>query len=254
MSQTTSRTYTKTFQLEANSSGATTVSVRELLRCTLATSRAHDEAIRDMDGMGTFIGADDAWVVTRYAIEVEAFPPFGESFTITTQLTAVSSLMVTRLFVVRDETDSVLAQIYAQFVAINLTTRKLIRVDLSNLETHQFIYPELDRRFARIRMPNDPEIEEMVIRSVEGTDIDGNGHVNNVSYIQWCQDTLPEPIFEGYTLQHLDVKYGKEVMPQDEVTIDTAIAMGPDRIQTTHRITNNSTQAEACRMQMTWIK
>ena len=45
------------------------------------------------------------------------------------------------------------------------------------------------------------------------TDIDYNGHVNNVRYIQWIEDTLDPALLEQAGRIRLDINYLNETLP-----------------------------------------
>jgi acyl-CoA thioesterase FadM len=51
------------------------------------------------------------------------------------------------------------------------------------------------------------------------TDIDYNGHVNNVRYIQWIEDALEPAILEEAEKMRLDVNYLREVLSGEVVDI-----------------------------------
>jgi len=44
------------------------------------------------------------------------------------------------------------------------------------------------------------------------TDIDYNGHVNNVRYVQWIEDALDPQLFEKADKFRIDINYMNEIM------------------------------------------
>ena len=49
------------------------------------------------------------------------------------------------------------------------------------------------------------------------TDVDYNGHVNNVSYIRWIEDAVDPALLEQARQMRLDINFMNEILP-DEVT------------------------------------
>jgi acyl-ACP thioesterase len=51
------------------------------------------------------------------------------------------------------------------------------------------------------------------------SDIDYNGHVNNVRYIQWIQDSIDPAVLEQARQARLDINYLGEVKPGETVEL-----------------------------------
>jgi acyl-ACP thioesterase len=51
------------------------------------------------------------------------------------------------------------------------------------------------------------------------SDIDYNGHVNNVRYIQWIQDSVDPAVLEQARQARLDINYLGEVKPGETVEL-----------------------------------
>jgi medium-chain acyl-[acyl-carrier-protein] hydrolase len=77
-------------------------------------------------------------------------------------------------------------------------------------------------------------------------DLDYNGHVNNIRYVEWALETLPPEFSNGRRLTRLlaryrgETKYGAEVRATADVDGDLAH----------HLVTEGD--REACRLETTW--
>ena len=60
-------------------------------------------------------------------------------------------------------------------------------------------------------------LEKTATRKALYTDIDYNGHVNNVSYIKWIEDTLDLDLLQTASKMSLDINYLHEI-PSGETT------------------------------------
>lgn len=57
-------------------------------------------------------------------------------------------------------------------------------------------------------------------------DLDINNHVNNLHYLEWVVESVPEEYWAGRTLVELDLEYKKQVMYGDTVRVETVPATG----------------------------
>ena len=62
---------------------------------------------------------------------------------------------------------------------------------------------------------------------VRRSDLDMNDHVNNVHYVEWLGEAVPEEVWRGSSITELEVEYKRAVQFGDRVRIDT-YAQGPD--------------------------
>ena len=68
---------------------------------------------------------------------------------------------------------------------------------------------------------------------VRRSDLDMNDHVNNVHYVEWLAEAVPEDVWRGGGIAELDVEYKRQAQFGDVVRIDTHPA-GPGAY--THRM------------------
>jgi acyl-ACP thioesterase len=65
-------------------------------------------------------------------------------------------------------------------------------------------------------------LQKMAERQALYTDIDYNGHVNNVGYIRWIEDAADPLLLEQARQMRLDINYTNEVLPGEVTGIWTA--------------------------------
>jgi len=54
---------------------------------------------------------------------------------------------------------------------------------------------------------------------VRYSDVDFNGHVNNVKYSVWAMDAIPEEVVYGKFLKELTINFNNEAHPEDTVEL-----------------------------------
>ena len=103
------------------------------------------------------------------------------------------------------------------WLIIDLNTRRLVRnSDLALTDTAE---NAIETPAEKVVLPVDIEPELVRKHPVTWSEIDTNGHVNNVKYVVWAIDAVkPEDIRER-PLKELLINYDAEVMPGDVVKI-----------------------------------
>jgi len=76
------------------------------------------------------------------------------------------------------------------------------------------------------------------------TDVDYNGHVNNVRYIHWIEDTLEPQILEKADKMRLDINYMNEIMCGETTEIYCAPFEADDGASLTHAFAFEGRKAE----------
>lgn len=73
-----------------------------------------------------------------------------------------------------------------------------------------------DRKQKRLREPKEYQSETKI--SVRRSDIDVNGHVNNICYIDYAFEALPREIFDTFECSGIRVSYRKETKAYEALT------------------------------------
>ncbi|XP_002962077.2 palmitoyl-acyl carrier protein thioesterase, chloroplastic [Selaginella moellendorffii] len=164
------------------------------------------------------------WVVTRMQVQVERYPAWGNALEIDTWVGASGKNGMRRDWLVRDyKTGSILARATSTWVMMHKDTRRLSKMpDLVRAE----ISPWFLSRTAFIPEESCSKIEKLdnsntrYIRSnltPRHSDLDMNQHVNNVKYLTWMMESLPQNILESHHLVGITLEYRRECSKSDMV-------------------------------------
>jgi medium-chain acyl-[acyl-carrier-protein] hydrolase len=85
---------------------------------------------------------------------------------------------------------------------------------------------------------------------VRPSDLDHNGHINNVRYVDWAFDALPRTLIEGRRCTRLVSRYVREVLHPGTVVSRANAEHREGLLSTTHLIEGAS--GEACRIAASW--
>jgi len=70
---------------------------------------------------------------------------------------------------------------------------------------------------AAVSLIENPSLQKCHEHPALYTDVDANGHVNNISYIRWIEDAINPELLEQAKQMSLDINYMNEVL-RNEIT------------------------------------
>ena len=168
-------------------------------------------------GYDEMMNSNTAWVLSRIHVKFNNTPKWREEVNLKTWHKGVSKLFYLRDFVLSDKAGNPMVLATTSWLIIDMNTRRLVRnsdLALSNTAMHAIETPA-----DKVVIPVDTEPELVRKHPVTWSEIDTNGHVNNVKYAVWAIDAVkPEDIKER-PLKELLINYDAEVMPGDVVKI-----------------------------------
>lgn len=164
-------------------------------------------------------GANVSWVLTRMCVRMRRYPKWEESVTVETWPSGGRRIVATRDFrlCVGDELIGVAT---TEWMIIDLATRKIVAVPprvygLSDTEGPRAIP---GHEFAKLRWDCRTVSGEGRFRARRG-DIDLNGHVNNVHYVEWLLEALPA---SAGAVADFEIAFKSETLAGDEVISEAA--------------------------------
>ncbi|KAI3729392.1 hypothetical protein L6452_18049 [Arctium lappa] len=177
------------------------------------------------DGFGATHGMmknDLIWVVSRMQLQVDQYPIWGEILEIDTWVGASGKNGMRRDWEIRSHaTGIVFARATSTWVMMNQKTRRLskmpdeVRAEISpwfiqkqaiKEDCHEKI-EKLDNNARYVNSGLQPK----------RSDLDMNKHVNNVKYLGWMLEAIPDECLESYQLSDITLEYRRECGSSDVV-------------------------------------
>ena len=155
------------------------------------------------------------WVLSRLALEMYALPMQYESFTIETWVENVYRLFTDRNFAVLNKEGKAIAYARSVWAMIDTETRK--PVDLMAIHDGDIAGYICDKdcpidKPSRIKVNSK---EPVAILPVKYSDMDINGHVNSIRYIEHILDLFPVDAFKEKRVRRFEMAYVAETMATD---------------------------------------
>ncbi|KAG9449017.1 hypothetical protein H6P81_008982 [Aristolochia fimbriata] len=162
------------------------------------------------------------WVVTRMLLLVDSYPIWGEIVEIDTWVAASGKNGMRRDWLIRSHlSGQVFARGTSTWVMMNKNTRRLSKMPE---EVRQEIAPWFIDRQA-IPEESSEKIEKLddMAKYVncnlkpKRSDLDMNHHVNNVKYVKWMLESIPDSYLESHQLSSITLEYRRECGSSDMV-------------------------------------
>jgi acyl-ACP thioesterase len=190
------------------------------------------------------------WVLSRLTFTVDRYPNVGETISIHTWPSAHTPNLALRCFEVFDAENHLIAEGTTAWLVIDIKKRKLVPVPEFITNNYPVNNPPCKEFPTRVvpRLRNSEHECPVVSRK---TDIDINGHVNNVRYLGWIQESMPEDFMLKYEPVLIDISYRMECGAHQKLTSKSGSTDDGDYL---HSVSLDETGKELCRARTEWRK
>ena len=158
---------------------------------------------------------NQVWILSRMSLQIDRRPQYGETIIVRTWPRGGEKLFALRDYDIRDSADIPVVRARSCWIIIDIEKRRPLRPQsiMDNLPRNE----GLDSLPAALSLDARSSLQKTLERRALYSDVDYNGHVNNVSYIRWIEDSVDPALLEQAKQMRLDINYLNEVLP-NEVT------------------------------------
>ncbi|KAH6765835.1 Acyl-ACP thioesterase [Perilla frutescens var. hirtella] len=167
------------------------------------------------------------WVTARMHIEIYKYPAWSDVVEIETWCQSEGRIGTRRDWILKDySTGEVIGRATSKWVMMNQDTRRLQKVTdevrdeylVFCPKTLRLAFPEENNAsLKKIAKLDDPAHHSKVGLVPRRADLDMNQHVNNVTYIGWVLESMPQEIIDSHELQTITLDYRRECQHDDVV-------------------------------------
>ena len=168
-------------------------------------------------GYDEMMNSNTAWVLSRIHVKFNNTPRWRDEVNLKTWHKGVSKLFYLRDFILSDKEGNPMVLATTSWLIIDMNTRRLVRN--SDLALNDTAIHAIETPADKVVIPVDIEPELVRKHPVTWSEIDTNGHVNNVKYAVWAIDAVKQEDIKEKPLKELLINYDAEVMPGDVVKI-----------------------------------
>lgn len=155
------------------------------------------------------------WILLDWKLQVLKRPKYGQILSVNTWGRTINGeikkVYTYRDFEIYDEGNNLCAIATSKWAIVNINTGRLMKIDDEVIKKYKiedknvFKYNELDRIKAPETFSNE------ITYKVSRRDIDLNGHMHNLYYLDLAYEVLPEEIYEKRPFDNVRIQYKKEV-------------------------------------------
>ena len=158
------------------------------------------------------------WVLSRLAIELDEMPYQYEKFSVQTWVENVYRLFTDRNFAVIDKDGKKIGYARSVWAMINLNTRKpadLLALHGGSIVDYICDEPCPIEKPSRIKVTSNQPVATLTAKY---SDIDINGHVNSIRYIEHILDLFPIELYQTKRIRRFEMAYVAESYFGDELS------------------------------------
>ena len=187
-----------------------------------------EAAISHADNLG--VGREDmartgqVWILSRMSVLVNRRPNYCETVTVRSWPHGFEKLFAIRDYEIRDKDDTAVVSARSVWLIIDIEKRRPLRPQsiveyLPQNEELAALTPE-DK--GGVGLEERSNLEKAIEKKALYTDMDYNGHVNNVSYIKWIEDILDPRLLENANKMRFDINYLNEILEGEFIELMSA--------------------------------
>jgi len=243
--------FDKEFELryfEMNNSGqATPTTILTLLEETAA-----DHCYSINHSLYDLVEQNVGWVLLSGVMQMDRYPNYKEKIVIRTWLSEYSAIKGLRENLIYDEQQNIIGRAKGLWVFFDIEWRRPIR-----------IFEDIKEQWSSYAEECITQDLSKKIETIEGADYtkkfkvnrydtDMNKHVNNIRYLQWVMESIPEEIIDNYYLHSIDGRFIAEAQYNDAIVSLTKI--GDDENSFIHTIKVRGTEKVCAKATTQWKK
>lgn len=169
-------------------------------------------------GIATLNEDNYTWVLSRLAIELDEMPYQYEDFSIQTWVENVYRLFTDRNFAIINKEGKKIGYARSVWAMISMNTRKpadLLTLHNGSIVDYVCNEPCPIEKPSRIKVTSQSPASSLEARY---SDVDINGHVNSIRYIEHILDLFPIEMYKEKRIRRFEMAYVAESYYGDELT------------------------------------
>lgn len=199
------------------------------------------------------------WVLSRLAIEMEKMPPQYSRFYVETWVEGVMKFFTNRNFRVVDADDENKVYGYGRSIWALIDTDSRQPQNIMDVRDGDIMnYVETDKEcpiagLSRVRMGKEAQL--VASMPTHYSDVDVNGHINSVKYIEHVLDLFGLDIYRDYCIKRFDIAYVAEsyygdILNYYKETVSDSVFC----VRITMTAPDSSGEIEVCRCKIEFVK
>ncbi len=144
------------------------------------------------------------WVIARVRFEIDGHLKVGDEYTVSTWPLKAGPLRFGRTFVLEKQ-GKIIAKAFTEWCLIDADTNEVLRSNVLTMPIEEYLTDKgIEGKFSGAKT-TDPK--PVYTHTVRQSDLDINGHVNNVTYIKFALDCLSTEELKNIDIKSFEMYY-----------------------------------------------
>ena len=168
------------------------------------------------------------WILSRMSVIVNRRPNYRETVTVRSWPQGWEKLFAIRNYEIRDKDDIAVVSSRSAWIIVDMEKRRPFRPQsvMDFLPQNEGLYALNPEAGGAAGLEERNNLQKTAERKALYSDLDYNGHVNNVSYVKWIEDAMETGLLEKAQKIRLDINYLSETHEGEVIDIMSAPIAG----------------------------
>jgi len=214
---------------ETNSVRFGAVDISDRLTLSSVFDYFQEAAISHAENLGvgreTMADTGQVWILSRITVHVKKRPEYRDSVIVRSWPRGWEKLFAIRDYEIKSKENDTLVSARSAWLIVDIGKRRPLRPQavmdsLPQNEGLEALSPEEGEVASGLTVREN--LQKTSERKALYSDLDFNGHVNNVRYIQWIEDAIDPQVLGKAEKMRLDINYLSEVMAGETIELFSA--------------------------------
>jgi len=160
-----------------------------------------------------------AWLLLNWKLKVFSRPKWEDTLTVNTWSKSMNPLFAYRDIEIYDNNNNLVAISSSKWILFDINKKSLIKIPSEVKDK----FPSVDKSIFEekfVEKLKEPENSEFIMNyKIQRRDIDTNHHVNNLNYLDYAYEALPENIFSNMSFSNVEIMYKHEAKLGDTISV-----------------------------------
>ena len=160
-----------------------------------------------------------AWLLLNWKLKVFSRPKWESSLTVNTWSKSMNPLFAYRDIEILDNKNNLVAVGSSKWILFDINKKSLIKIPSKVKDKFPSITKSVfEEKF--VEKLKEPENSILAYEyTIQRRDIDTNHHVNNLNYLDYAYEALPEDVFYNISFSNIEIMYKHEAKLGDKISI-----------------------------------
>ncbi|MBQ2916858.1 MAG: hypothetical protein IJE59_01570 [Clostridia bacterium] len=160
-----------------------------------------------------------AWLLLNWKLKVFSRPKWEETLTVNTWSKSMNPLFAYRDIEILDSNNNLVAAGSSKWILFDINNKSLCKIPSEVKE----VFPSVDKSVFEekfVEKLKEPENSNFIYEyTIQRRDIDTNHHVNNLNYLDYAYQALPEDIYFNMNFSNVEIMYKNESKLGDVISV-----------------------------------